>query len=683
MMQDAAAALGTMLNQRYLLLSLLGTGASANVYLAQDTTLERQVAVKLLQPALAGDEAFLKRFRAEARAVAALNHPHVLQVYDWGEQNSVPFLVTEYLAGGSLSDLLSDGVRFSPEQAAHVGAQAASGLAYAHSRGLVHRDVKPANLLFDDEGRLRISDFGVARALAEASWTEPMGAMIGTVRYASPEQAEGLPVDGKADVYSLGLVLYEAMTGQLPFVGDTPLATLRARVGQSLPHNPELGPLDPILVAATAPESYLRMSAGELEERLASLEAALPFPSPLPLHLRPDLGATVAETLGSAGAATALGGTGVMGTVGFRAPSADELTQATPVVSGPAAAGVSQRPSPSPIEPTVVAQPWSLGEETMVGGFPGESGAQGAPPHGHGVHRVRRRRRWPWMVAVVVALVAGFAAFAIGTKMFTPSVTVPGVVGKADAAAKTSLSARHLTAVYAPGRYSTTVTEGHVISQDPKSGASLKQGSSVTLVLSRGLPPVTLPKLTGYNCDQATAALTAVHLKATCPPDQAAFSDTVTKDQVVGWTYNNENNPKAVPYNSSVVLIISKGPPPVAVPSASGSYDQVAAALTAAGFVPVKANGFSATVPAGQVISLTPSAGSLQQKGSQVTVTVSLGPGVTVPGGLVGSSPVTAASKVSAAGLTPVLSGCGGVIKTVNPGSGATVAKGSTVTLAC
>ena len=285
-MQESSDSIGKVLNGRYRLISLLGTGASANVYLAEDTTLERWVAVKLLQPALADDQAFLKRFRAEARAVAALNHPNVLQVYDWGEEDSVPFLVTEYLAGGSLSDVLAAGVLLTPEQAGLVGQQAASGLAYAHLRGLVHRDVKPANLLFDDEGRLRITDFGVARALAEATWTEPAGAMIGTVRYASPEQAEGLPVDGKADVYSLGLVLYEAMTGKLPFVGDTPLASLRARLGQSLPHNPLLGPLDAVLSEATDPDPVLRLDAQEFERRLASVEAVLPPPLPIPILSR-------------------------------------------------------------------------------------------------------------------------------------------------------------------------------------------------------------------------------------------------------------------------------------------------------------------------------------------------------------------------------------------------------------
>ena len=235
-------SIGRVLGKRYRLLSALGTGASAHVYLAEDVSLQRHVAVKVLQPGLATDEAFLKRFRAEARSVASLNHPHVLRVFDWGEDTDGPYLVLEYLGGGSLRDLLDRDIRLSLSQAAQLGTEVAQGLAYAHLRGLVHRDIKPANLLFDEEGRVRVADFGVARALAEAAWTEPAGAMVGTARYISPEAAEGKPVDGRADVYSLALVLYEAVTGTVPFVTDTTMGTLAARVGQPLPHDDAAGP---------------------------------------------------------------------------------------------------------------------------------------------------------------------------------------------------------------------------------------------------------------------------------------------------------------------------------------------------------------------------------------------------------------------------------------------------------
>src|ERR1039458_4372378 len=229
-------AIGRVLGRRYRLVSPLGVGASAQVFLAEDVLLRRHVAVKVLQPALANDKSFLKRFRAEARSAAALNHPHVARVFDWGEDEWGPYLVLEYLSGGSLLDLLEGGTRLSVSQATGVAAQAARGLAYAHARGLVHRDVKPANLLFDDEGRVRVADFGVARALADGAWTEPTAA-----------RAQGLFLDGRADVYSLALVTFESLTGYVPFVLDTAMGTLAARIGAPLPGHGALGPLQPIL----------------------------------------------------------------------------------------------------------------------------------------------------------------------------------------------------------------------------------------------------------------------------------------------------------------------------------------------------------------------------------------------------------------------------------------------------
>ncbi len=256
---------GRVLGDRYRLLAPLGTGGSANVFLAEDVRLRRRVAVKVLHAALADDEAFLRRFRLEAQSAAGLNHPHIMRVFDWGEDGGEelagPFLVLEYLGGGSLRDLLDRGRRLTPAQALLVGSEAARGLDHAHRRGLVHRDIKPANLLFDDEGRLCVADFGVARALAEAAWTEPTGAVIGTARYASPEQARGGSVDGRADVYALALVLVEAVTGQVPFAADTTIATLMGRAEGPLVGPPELGPLADAITAAGAIDPADRIDA--------------------------------------------------------------------------------------------------------------------------------------------------------------------------------------------------------------------------------------------------------------------------------------------------------------------------------------------------------------------------------------------------------------------------------------
>ncbi len=273
---------GQVLGGRYRLIAPIGTGASASVYLADDVTLRRRVAVKILHDALADDAAFLKRFRAEAQAAAALNHPHIMAVYDWG-QGDVPYLVTEYLGGGSLRSMLDVGSRLSLAQTLLVGVEAVRGLEYAHRQGFVHRDIKPANLLFDEDARLRIADFGLARALAEAAWTEPMGAVMGTARYASPEQARGLPLDGRSDVYSLALVLVEAVTGEVPFSTDTTLGTLMARVDQVIPVPDELGPLRVPIMAAGVPNPADRPDSAAFSALLMTAARDLDRPRPLPL----------------------------------------------------------------------------------------------------------------------------------------------------------------------------------------------------------------------------------------------------------------------------------------------------------------------------------------------------------------------------------------------------------------
>ena len=646
--------IGRILGGRYRLEAVLGIGASAIVYRAEDATLERQVAIKILQPALAQDEAFLKRFRAEARAVAALNHPAILQVYDWGEEDGVPYLVTELLAGGTLRDLFDAGVLMTPEQAVSIGGQAAAGLAYAHTRGLIHRDVKPANLLFDGEGRLRITDFGVARALAEASWTEPAGSMIGTVRYASPEQADGEPVDGKADVYSLALVLYEAVTGIVPFVEDSLVSTLRARVGKTLPQDDRLGPLDPILVQAAFPDKGARLDAEAFELRLASVARAMPDPAPLPRVID---GAVVIDPTWAATAEP------------FRPPSVDELTQVVPAIddTGPVPAGVAAAS-------TAVPYDYLSDEQTLVGEV-----ATG----GGGDRRRRRRRIWPWILLAVLVLGGAFAAFAIMTKLFVPSVTVPKLVGKPTVNVERKLAKLHLSPAFQPSVYSITVPADHIIFQQPAPGTTLKQGSTVRLVASRGLPSVTVPSLANMDCAQAQAALTAVHLVGECPQAAKHHSATVPKGQVIRYTSGTTTNPTSATYGSTLTIVISKGPPPVPVPAVSGTYAQANAALVAAGFTVVKATEPSSTVPAGEVTRTVPGTGTKLQKGTQVTVYVSTGPAMVAVPVLSGKRANGASAALSRLGLkVGAIYGppSGRVFKTT-PHSGTSVKVGTVVNL--
>ncbi len=575
-MPSITDSIGRVLGGRYRLVTALGTGASAHVYLADDVTLHRRVAIKVLHPALAGDTSFLKRFRAEARAVAALNHPNILQVFDWGEQGGEPYLVLEYLAGGSLRQVLDTGVHLTPEQAVRIGLEAASGLDYAHRRGLVHRDIKPANLLFDGDRRLRIADFGLARALAEAAWTEPEGAILGTARYAAPEQVEGMVLDGRADVYALALVLYEAVTGQPAFVGDTTVATLMARVGTLLPEHESLGPLNEVLAWAAAPDPAERYDAAELSLRLQALAVALPEPDALPVVApgRPE-------------------------------QSRDEAT----VLVGPA------------WDPSQPAEPDDLTEI----GLPELETEEESP---------KAPRRWPWVTAVVVlaaVLVAGAVDLAVRAKIFTPSHPVPSLLGKSVTQAEHQVRTDHFTVHTTGHLYSLTLAAGLIFSQQPKASrpghpVTAKEGSMIDVMVSAGLPPVTIPDITSFStCSDAVKALAAVHLVGVCPASAARYSSTVVTGAVIASVPTG-----TAPYGSTVTIVTSKGHAPVAIPPVTGptsSYTSASAALTAAGFVPAEIKEYNNTVPAGQVLGTSPAAAAGPQPfGSTVTVDLSLGP---------------------------------------------------------
>ena len=663
-------SIGRVLGKRYRLLSALGTGASAHVYLAEDVSLQRHVAVKVLQPGLATDEAFLKRFRAEARSVASLNHPHVLRVFDWGDDADGPYLVLEYLGGGSLRDLLDQGIRLTHSQAAQLGNEVAQGLAYAHARGLVHRDIKPANLLFDEEGRVRVADFGVARALAEAAWTEPAGAMVGTARYISPEAAEGKSVDGKADVYSLALVLYEAVTGTVPFVTDTTMGTLAARIGQPLPHDPALGPLDDVLARAAAPDIGARLDAAGLAARLGALAAALPTPAPLPLvfpHL--ERSAPIA---------------------GFQAPGVGELTD-TGVA---AAAGAGMAATTVVGGGTMVAAGAPVGTKAGPGevfdaeafGRSKGAGAGAGAPMPAPARRPWWKGRRTWLIAAValaLVLLAAGLAVALGTNVFTASHPTPALTNLTVAQARTSLAKVHMNLAEGTPIKSITVGSGDIVSQDPKAGMSVKEGTTVTVVVSDGPPDVTVPNLSGMTCPQASNALTAAHFKSVCAP--GAYNNNVQAGVLDIWTIGSTQNPAKAPYGATITLVPSLGHEPATVPQIPQTYTfaQAQAALQAVGLTATQNNQSSTTVPNGNVISTSPASGAQAPYGSAVTVNVSTGPPTTTVPDVKDDSVQQATAALQQAGLS--VSGVSGdpshnVVGT-QPSIGSTVPTGSSIQL--
>ncbi len=641
MMTTSAADLqvGRVLGGRYRLIACIGSGASAHVYLADDTTLRRRVAVKILRAAVAGEDTFLRRFRAEAQAAAALNHPHILAVHDWGNDDG-PYLVTEYLGGGSLRALLDSGTRLTPSQAVTVGLAAARGLDHAHRRGLVHRDIKPANLLFDEEGRLRIADFGLARALAEASVTEPTGSVIGTYRYASPEQAKGLPVDQRSDVYALALVLCEAVTGTVPFAADTSVGTLMARVDATLVPPIELGPLRPAVARAADPDPELRPDAGEFATALMAAAEGLPRPKPLPL----------AGAISPASRIVDHGRdlTVVAPTAAVTTPTRNE--SATP-----------ERPSKRKRGSAATAH------EVAAGDIPGLS---------------RRRRRGPRaLLAVLLLAAAGIGGYAVWSAVAGEKThAIPEVISLSPEEASETLEDLGYDVATA-GERSPLVGAGQVIRTEPAEGIELAEGETVTLVVSDGPPLVLLPDVANITIEQAIARLDEYGLVA--GPQVPGFDDVVPPNSVI--RLDVADGATELPQGSEVTLVISQGPAPRAIPAGlTGlTYDEAAAQLTGVRLVPARLDACSDTVAVGAVISVNPAEGVEVPADSAVEISVSDGLcEVEVPN-VDGETLADAKSELELAGFEVNVTGdVDGTVFGQTPDAGALLRPGERVTIA-
>jgi len=634
--------IGRVLGGRYRIAAAIGTGVSAHVFLADDVRLGRRVAVKVLHPALAGDPAFLKRFRAEARSAAALSHPHILAVYDWGEEEDGPFIVTEFLGGGSLRALLDRGHRLSASQALLIGLEAARGLDYAHRRGLVHRDIKPANLLFDDEGRLRIADFGLARALAEAAWTEPSGAVLGTARYAAPEQVRGTPLDGKSDVYSLAVVLVESVTGRVPFAADTTVGTILSRLERPLEVPDELGPMVPILSRAGQPDPAIRPDAMALGSALHALASKLPSPEPLPL-----VGPAMFDEVGvhhdadptELGVATTTNGPDPAPTVPDLATTAE--AEPTRAIAAPA-------PAPAPAE---------------AGGKLSKAG--------------RRRRRWPRVVlAMVVALVCTAVAAAALVQAQIPTHALPDLGKKPVVDAERELKALGFEVNLNPQNFDNDEDEGKVVSQAPPPATKLKEGKAVTLTYSLGRQQAAVPDLGGMSREAASAALTNAGLKI--GEVTTRYSETVDDDVLIDWDPKGAGTRRG----DSVKLVVSDGPEPRTVPDVANlTYEQAAAKVQAFGLVVTRDERYDDEVQKDRVIGTRPGVGNKAQRGSTVVVVVSSGqPVVPNLNGMTQAQAKTALEAVDLRLGQTYGPNSGKVILTL-PGAGTRVARNSSVNI--
>jgi beta-lactam-binding protein with PASTA domain/serine/threonine protein kinase len=684
---------GRVLGDRYRLVAPVGVGTSSRVFLAVDTQLRRRVAVKLLHEALAEDEAFLRRFRAEARAAGALSHPNIVAVFDWGEDRHdgavVPYLVTEYLGGGSLRDILDRGEPLTPSQTLVVGLDAARALAHAHQRGLVHRDVKPGNLLFDEDGRLRLADFGLARALAEASWTEPAGIAVGTARYASPEQALGRRLDGRSDVYSLALVLVECVSGRVPFTGETTAATLAMRTQGDLELGPELGGLRSVLERAGRLDPEERPEAAEFEIGLMAAAEELERPEPLPIVLTLGDGERTSELHLAQG----LDGIGLIDpfspdievmelpeprvldeddpaaapepfdaerSVDEQLPeAADALTlDPDPDLTDPEGALPDGAPasssSRSPIEVAEEhellsgSRPVSFGPVDPLVGTPApapersrraqrrldkaerraeRAAAQAQVAAARAATPARPgRRRVLLALLVLVLLVAGAAGWWFLVRV--PVHEVPDFAGQ-DVVAATAAAEELGWTVDASTLDRRDGTEpGEVLGQDPATGESLAEGEVVRLTVSLGATLAPVPDVAGLPVADARAAIADAGFAVAA--ESRAFDEDVPADSVISAT-PVDVAPEAdgrLPKGSEFDLVISDGPAPRVVPEGlqGARADDAEAALAGVQLEVVRSPSPSDEVPEGYVISVSEEPGTELARGEQVVLEVSSGP---------------------------------------------------------
>lgn len=621
--------IGRVIDGRYRLLAPIGAGASAEVFLADDVQANRRVAVKILHAALADEAQFLRRFRREAQSAAALTHPNIVSVTDWGEDDGLSYLVTPYLGGGSLRGVL-DRERLTPAQGLMVGLQTTRALDYAHRRGIIHRDIKPANLLFGEDHVLRIGDFGLARALAEAAITEPTDAVLGTARYASPEQAQGRALEGQSDVYSLALVIVEAITGSVPFASDTTLGTLMARVDAVPEIGDEVGLLRNALVRALNPDASERPDAGEFGISLMALAERMDRPEPIVLAPPHTPAIDDAEP----------------------ADLDTEGSDATVVLSGAPMIDLGSSPATS---------------EPLASVVEADAGA------GEG-----RRRRWPVLVAAALfaILLGAGGAFAF-LQSRVESHPVPNLAGKQEIQARAEVDEFGWKIEKRETRVLDT-DPGEVVGTEPASGESLDEGKTLVLIVSAGNPLARLPDgLVGATKDEAIAALDGVGFVATV---EERFDEEVEAGRVISLALDQAVE---VPIGSSVLLVVSSGPQPRIVPEGlvDGSFEQAEAALAEVQLVAEKVDVFSDDVEAGLVVALDPGQGAEVPRDSVVQVEVSKGPDLVKVPKISGKTLDEANKALEAAGLVPggVFGPARGKPDSTDPEAGTEQKRGTTV----
>ncbi|MHB8792991.1 MAG: Stk1 family PASTA domain-containing Ser/Thr kinase [Thermoleophilia bacterium] len=617
-----------LLDNRYEIIRRLGSGGMADVYLARDTQLGRQVAIKVLYKRYARDEEFVARFRREAQSAAALNHPHIVSIYDRGEAEDSYYIAMEYLEGRSLKDVINEEGPLEPARSIDYAEQMLRALQFAHENNVIHRDIKPHNIVINDRGQLKVTDFGIARAGSSPSVTET-GSIIGTAQYLSPEQAKGKAVEQSSDLYSLGIVLYEMLTGRVPFEGENPVAIALKHLSDEPVPPQALVPdipdnLNAVVMRALAKDPRDRYPGAE--EFLADLERCrqdLPVVAPLPAD---DTART--SVISAAAVAAAADDTGV--TTVTRASSAN----------------AEQKKS------------------------------------------ARRKKIIYALIALIALIAIAAGVYLLAFAQNAGAIEVPDVVGLERAQAEDAIRALKLKPELEAEENSETVPAGRVIRQNPEKGAKLKENGIVRLVISRGSSKVAVPDIMGQTAAFAESKLREAGLNPDRQPD--IFSETAPEGSIIS---QDPAAGTPVQKGSSVKYVVSKGAQPpkeVNVPDLKNlTVDQASARLAQEGLVlGTTTEQYSETVGVDKVISQSPGAGQKATEGSSVNVVISLGPQpkmVNVPS-VITMSRSDAEAAILAMGLVPFVTEVSnpdpathGFVYDQDPAFGTKVKEGSTV----
>jgi beta-lactam-binding protein with PASTA domain/predicted Ser/Thr protein kinase len=636
----------TVFNGRYELHRRLGKGGMAEVFLARDLQLDRPVAVKVLFPEYANDPNFVARFRREAQAAANLNHPNIVGVFDWGQEHGTYFIVMEYVEGRSLADLIRTNGRVPATTAVDVATDIAAALGAAHRAGVLHRDIKPGNIMVTPAGMVKVADWGIGRALdasVEDNLTQT-GAVMGTATYFSPEQAQGLPLDQGSDLYALGVVLYEMLTGRTPFTGDSPVSIAYKHV-QEPPRPPRSINLDiPVELEAITMQLLEKKPA----DRYASAD-----------DLRADLrryreGFRVHAMQRETGAA-AVAGTAVATTASTAG------TQVVPQVG----ATVSQHRVEEPGGPAYVAPP------------PERSGG------------------WVFVVALValLAVLAGllyllaqnFNVFEDDGEPDAVQIDIPTVEDLDRTTARQQLEALGFVVAEEAEQVQDPAQVDRVIRQNPQGGIRADQGSTVTITVG-SQNTFAMPNLAGSTPDAARNTLSGLGFTGEVRETQEA-SETVDAGEIIG------TDPAAgtqVATSSTITLQVSTGPPLVPVPSCNTlTESDCVNAVSAAGFTPEVVQQPDPDVDEGRVVRTEPAGATEAENGSIVRIIVSSGPGTTSVPPVVGLDEDAARGALDDAGFgvnvvdQPVTEGSAddGRVISQNPGGNTQAEPGSTVTI--